>query len=83
MNILSITNPADIFSYDVEGDYRKLAKQYHPDTYGSNDAFIRLTHLYEEAQKLLVRGIWVSNTSIIVVETGCEYGYLPIMIKFQ
>jgi len=65
MNILNATYPSDIFDYfDLDSSYKKLAKQYHPDTVGSNESFIKLQELYTLAKEEMKKDFIISSTMI-------------------
>lgn len=55
--------------------YRKLAKQWHPDSLGGDDAvFAHVKALHDAAERMLSTGSWVTPGLLTVrTETGGEY----------
>ena len=61
--------PADVFTADIEGSYKTLAKRYHPDADGTNEEFIALQALKALALAQLKDGYLVGSHGIYVTRT--------------
>lgn len=63
--ILSVTQPERLFSQapnEARGEYRELARQWHPDLKKSSEChavFSHIVRLYRSAQKKVAEGSWV------------------------
>ena len=67
--------PADVFTADIEGSYKTLAKRYHPDADGTNEEFIALQALKALALAQLKDGYLVGSHGIYVTYTNSVYAY--------
>jgi hypothetical protein len=72
--IVALKKCGDLFSNDsikAKDEYRRLAKLYHPDVSmidGANEAFTRITELYNEAQQLFSTGRWEQSNYILLTD---------------
>ena len=71
-DLLSVTKCGDLFPYgedEVKSKYKKLVKEWHPDTNNNPDAinvFTKITALYNKALELLEKGQWEKTNYILI-----------------